>query len=207
MDEVDEIDENHAESNDAFAAYVIIFYRLLVMIDNILTYKIHTPIISILFIIGCRRRTWKSRSSTRILPGIRACNWKAERWVHTRQLVANTSTRTVKKEARIAIRAFTICWCICNYNLGRQTYAGLVDFLPDWNKEKLECRWLILFPKDCLCVFCINRKRIDPNFFRVDLLFSGWPILWFYSRSLAYLLSYVDTIQQVVQLKLGFKRQ
>ena len=58
MDEVDEIDENHAESNDAFAAYVIIFYRLLVMIDNItLTYKIHTPIISILFIIGCRRRT------------------------------------------------------------------------------------------------------------------------------------------------------
>ena len=35
MDEVDEIDENHAESNDAFAAYVIIFYRLLVMIDNI----------------------------------------------------------------------------------------------------------------------------------------------------------------------------
>ena len=36
MDEVDEIDENHAESNDAFAAYVIIFYRLLVMIDNIL---------------------------------------------------------------------------------------------------------------------------------------------------------------------------
>ena len=61
MDEVDEIDENHAESNDAFAAYVIIFYRLLVMIDNIsikaLTYEIHTPIISILFIIGCRRRT------------------------------------------------------------------------------------------------------------------------------------------------------
>ena len=60
MDEVDEIDENHAESNDAFAAYVIIFYRLLVMIDNItiaFTYKIHTPIISILFIIGCRRRT------------------------------------------------------------------------------------------------------------------------------------------------------
>ena len=36
MDEVDEIDENHAESNDAFAAYVIIFYRLLMMIDNIL---------------------------------------------------------------------------------------------------------------------------------------------------------------------------
>ena len=31
MDEVDEIDENHAESNDAFAAYVNIFYRLLVM--------------------------------------------------------------------------------------------------------------------------------------------------------------------------------
>ena len=57
MDEVDEIDENHAESNDAFAAYVIIFYRLLVMIDNILTYKIHTPIISILFIIGRRRRS------------------------------------------------------------------------------------------------------------------------------------------------------
>ena len=59
MDEVDEIDENHAESNDAFAAYVIIFYRLLVMIDNkkAFTYKIHTPIISILFIIGCRRRT------------------------------------------------------------------------------------------------------------------------------------------------------
>ena len=56
MDEVDEIDENHAESNDAFAAYVIIFYRLLVMIDNI-TYKIHTPIISILFIIGRRRRS------------------------------------------------------------------------------------------------------------------------------------------------------
>ena len=57
MDEVDEIDENHAESNDAFAAYVIIFYRLLVMIDNILSYKIHTPIISILFIIGRRRRS------------------------------------------------------------------------------------------------------------------------------------------------------
>ena len=35
MDEVDEIDENHAESNDAFAAYVIIFYRLSVMIVNI----------------------------------------------------------------------------------------------------------------------------------------------------------------------------
>ena len=31
MDEVDEIDENHAESNDAFAAYVNILYRLLVM--------------------------------------------------------------------------------------------------------------------------------------------------------------------------------
>ena len=118
MDEVDEIDENHAESNDAFAAYVIIFYRLSVMIDNknAWIHKIHTSIIWILFIIGRRRRTWKSRSSTRILPGIRACNWKAERWVHTRQLVANTSTRTVKKEARIAIRAFTICWCICNYD-------------------------------------------------------------------------------------------
>ena len=49
MDEVDEIDENHAESNDAFAAYVMIFYRLLVIIDNIsnyfLTHIIHTQII------------------------------------------------------------------------------------------------------------------------------------------------------------------
>ena len=48
MDEVDEIDENHAESNDAFAAYVMIFYRLLVMIDSIKdifnSYN-HTPII------------------------------------------------------------------------------------------------------------------------------------------------------------------
>ena len=39
MDEVDEIDENHAESNDAFAAYVSIFYRLLVMTNIILYFQ------------------------------------------------------------------------------------------------------------------------------------------------------------------------
>ena len=29
MDEVDEIDENHVESNDAFAAYVTILYNII----------------------------------------------------------------------------------------------------------------------------------------------------------------------------------
>ena len=33
MDEVDEIDENHAESNDAFAAYVIKFNYLRIIYE------------------------------------------------------------------------------------------------------------------------------------------------------------------------------